>query len=93
LRDKPDYDALSYAWGTPNLSAQIVLNNESFPVTQTLFAALQQICSDNKETNQPRKLWVDAICINQMDNAGKSHQVLLMRDIYSNATSVLAWIG
>jgi hypothetical protein len=36
---------------------------------------------------------VDLVCINQADNGGKSHQVLLMRDIYSHANMVLAWIG
>lgn len=38
-------------------------------------------------------LWVDAICINQGDNAEKGSQVALMGDIYSNATAVLAWLG
>ncbi|KIN00142.1 hypothetical protein OIDMADRAFT_124894, partial [Oidiodendron maius Zn] len=38
-------------------------------------------------------LWIYAICINQGDDVERSHQVLLMRDIYANDTRVLAWIG
>ncbi|PVH68642.1 HET-domain-containing protein [Cadophora sp. DSE1049] len=93
LLDTPDYDALSYAWGPHDLSAHLTLDDELFPVSRNLFAALRQICLDQRKTGRARKLWVDAICINQADNAEKSHQVLLMRDIYSHANMVLAWIG
>ncbi|KUJ23954.1 HET-domain-containing protein [Mollisia scopiformis] len=92
LRDNPNYNALSYAWGPQDLSAHITLQDEVFLVSQNLFAALRQIY-DQRTTGSPLKLWVDAICINQSDNVEKSHQVLLMRDIYSQANIVLAWIG
>jgi hypothetical protein len=36
---------------------------------------------------------VNAVCINQGNDAEKSHQVLLMTDIYANASRVIAWIG
>jgi hypothetical protein len=36
---------------------------------------------------------IDQICINQNDNAEKSVQVAMMGDIYSNAESVLVWLG
>jgi hypothetical protein len=38
-------------------------------------------------------LWVDAICINQEDVLERNHQVQMMRDIYSSADSVAAWLG
>lgn len=94
LQDKPDYNALSYAWDSKDLSAHITIHDEKFPMSQNLFAALRQICDDQSKTGYSRKiLWVDAICINQSDNVEKSHQVLLMRDIYSYANTVFAWIG
>ncbi|KAF3035694.1 hypothetical protein E8E12_006218 [Didymella heteroderae] len=37
--------------------------------------------------------WIDAICINQVDQAEKSTQIALMGSIYKNAKRVLAWIG
>lgn len=93
LRDLPDYDALSYAWGPPDTSKSINLNGEPFPVSENLFTALKRICLDQRKTGHPRKLWIDAVCINQHDNTEKSHQVMLMRDIFANASRVLAWIG
>lgn len=41
----------------------------------------------------PRRLWVDAVCINQDDAVEKSQQVKLMHDIYTKATDVLVWLG
>ena len=40
-----------------------------------------------------RTVWTDAICINQQDNAEKSHQVPLMGSIYSLAKRVVVWLG
>jgi hypothetical protein len=38
-------------------------------------------------------LWIDALCINQNDVVEKGIQVPLMGTIYSNARSVLIWLG
>ena len=37
--------------------------------------------------------WIDAVCINQADTSERNHQVRLMRDIYSQAEEVIAWLG
>ncbi|KXJ88805.1 hypothetical protein Micbo1qcDRAFT_213934 [Microdochium bolleyi] len=37
--------------------------------------------------------WVDQVCINQADEAEKSHQVNQMRHIYNEAAHVIAWLG
>jgi hypothetical protein len=93
LRNQVDYDALSYCWGRHDTTLHISLNDEEFPVTENLLAALQQLRRDQEKVGASRKLWVDTVCINQSDNAEKSHQVILMRDIYANARSVIVWIG
>ncbi|KAH8898829.1 HET-domain-containing protein [Thozetella sp. PMI_491] len=41
----------------------------------------------------PVMLWVDAVCINQMDDAERSAQIMLMPRIYHRASLVLLWIG
>ncbi len=47
---------------------------------------LQQLrLNATAEPRIQRKLWADAICINQSDNAEKSHQVMFMREIYAKA--------
>jgi hypothetical protein len=38
-------------------------------------------------------IWVDAICINQLDLAEKSQQVSMMDQIYSQADTTLIWLG
>lgn len=89
LSDKPAYTALSYVWGTESTRRQITLNGGPFPVTPNLFAALRRLRSVDLE----RDLWADAICINQSDNAEKSHQVQLMRPIFAKATEAIMWLG
>ncbi len=42
---------------------------------------------------KPRILWVDAICINQVDENEKGHQILHMNEVYQIAHQVFAWLG
>ncbi|KAK3352458.1 heterokaryon incompatibility protein-domain-containing protein [Lasiosphaeria hispida] len=37
--------------------------------------------------------WIDAVCINQGDDAEKATQIPLMGNIYSSASRVLGWLG
>ncbi|TID14357.1 HET-domain-containing protein [Venturia nashicola] len=91
------YEALSYCWGTEEADRCIILGDTSceeeeemmFNVRQALYEAL---CALRFE-DQPRTLWIDAICINQTDNIEKSVQVGLMRQIYEGARSTLIWLG
>ena len=40
-----------------------------------------------------RLLWVNAVCINQLDNDEKTRQVMLIRKIYEHALRVLVWLS
>jgi hypothetical protein len=40
-----------------------------------------------------RTLWVDALCINQLDVDEKRHQISFMPDIYTKANTVIMWLG
>lgn len=42
---------------------------------------------------KPRELWVDAICINQDDDANKAAQIPLMGKVYFLASRVIIWQG
>jgi hypothetical protein len=46
-----------------------------------------------RELQWPRPLWADAICINQSDQKEKAIQVSMMGKIYSNAQTVIVWLG
>ncbi|KAL4893446.1 heterokaryon incompatibility protein-domain-containing protein [Aspergillus ambiguus] len=40
-----------------------------------------------------RRMWIDAICINQDDIPERNSQVAIMSQIYSKADSVVVWLG
>ncbi|KAK8062665.1 heterokaryon incompatibility protein-domain-containing protein [Apiospora hydei] len=83
------YEALSYVWGAVPGSARIYVDNRPFMATKNLIAALRAL----RLRDKPRVLWVDAVCINQKDNAEKATQVQLMGQLYSKASNVLVWLG
>jgi predicted AAA+ superfamily ATPase len=91
LDDDLHYEALSYTWGDPTVERAINVNeNHSLKVTANLETALQYLRCPDKE----RVLWIDAICINQDDNAEKSNQVQLMSGIIGRALNVLfGWVS
>lgn len=58
-------------------------------IGSSLAAALRHLRHEHKRVT----IWADALCINQEDTKEKNWQVPLMKQIYSNATSVHAWLG
>ncbi|CAG8977569.1 hypothetical protein HYALB_00013008 [Hymenoscyphus albidus] len=84
------YVALSYCWGDPVITQDIVVNGIVVPVTENLESALDQF-QDPYSTS--RRLWVDAICTNQHDLEEKGFQIQLMSRIYAEASEVLVWLG
>jgi hypothetical protein len=89
--DEPLYEALSYAWGEPIFSHTIeeVPSGTHLSITVNLYDALQGI----RDQQTSRVLWVDAICINQLDLEEKGHQVAQMGRIYEDAERVVVWLG
>lgn len=99
-RLKP-YTALSYTWKDPlsvskedangwrpSMPNTIEINNESLPITLNLGNALRYLFQRNE-----RRLWIDAICINQDDDLERSDQIGLMGRIYTQAKKVVVWLG
>lgn len=94
LSNAPDYDALSYTWGGPGRRIDIQLNDQPFSISQNLYDALKQLAVSRHHSGAPhRRIWIDAICINQTDNEEKSKQVMQMTEIYARAKRVLLWLG
>ena len=89
IDDAPKYEALSYAWGDASQKVQIHLQGLPFQVTTSLESALRHL----RLESEPRLLWADAICIDQANLEERNQQVQLMKEIYSNCTADLAWIG
>lgn len=57
-------------------------------MTRNLFEALSGIVESESFI-----IWIDAICINQVDDEEKGWQVALMGDIYRQTSEVIAWLG
>ena len=86
-----DYEALSYTWGSTNDPAQVFVGSRrrSLSVTRNLADALIHL----RLRDKPRKLWIDAICVNQADLKERGSQVKRMAKIYASATRVVIWLG
>lgn len=90
-RGSPHFEALSYVWGdtSPEKLTPIQIDDAILPVGRNLRSALLHL----RDEEQPRTLWVDAICINQDDFDEKGRQVPLMGEIYRRATRAVVWLG
>ncbi|CAG9975654.1 unnamed protein product [Clonostachys byssicola] len=89
LHSTPPYESLSYAWGAPEFTEPILVNEQTLFVTPNLDSALRAL----RHEEIPRLLWIDAICINQRSPRERGHQVTLMRTIYSKCERDLLWLG
>lgn len=85
----PLYDALSYVWGKPTYDRSLRTTNGDILITPNLEHALKQV----RWFTKTRRIWADAICINQRDVEERSRQVKLMGKIYSSARRVIVWLG
>jgi len=89
LTDRHSYEALSYVWGPPENQGSILVDGETLAIRATLLTFLVAL----RRADTSRLVYADAICINQIDDLEKGHQVQMMGEIYQNATKVLAWLG
>jgi Heterokaryon incompatibility protein (HET) len=87
------YEALSYAWGDPNLTSEILVNGLPLSITRNLEHALRSLRQDSAKDGAARTLWVDAICIDQSHVLERNHQVAQMDKIYAGAERVVIWLG
>ncbi|KAI0016050.1 heterokaryon incompatibility protein-domain-containing protein [Xylariomycetidae sp. FL0641] len=85
-----DYEALSYTWGEPELTESVVINSNYL---KTITANLHDALCELRSPRESRRIWVDAICINQDDDSDKERQIPSMGKIYSYASAVRVWLG
>ncbi|CAN9155930.1 unnamed protein product [Alternaria alternata] len=92
LTEDLDYDAISYVWGSAPALVTVNCNDRPLVVTSTALEMLHYLHRHQTNTTT-RKIWIDAICINQEDEEEKGTQIPLMREIYSRARAVVVWMG
>lgn len=86
----PTYHALSYVWGDPQPTHEILIDEKPLGITKNLYNALRGV---QRTSTISIRIWVDAICINQKDLSERSSQVKLMREVYYTAQEVRVWLG
>ncbi|KAI0097943.1 heterokaryon incompatibility protein-domain-containing protein [Nemania sp. FL0031] len=88
LDEELSYEALSYTWGYPHSLGLIDMNGRPFPIRGNLEDALRSI----RLRDKPRTLWIDALCIDQINTDERNFQVGRMRDIYKGASRVIVFL-
>ncbi|OHE92104.1 HET domain-containing protein [Colletotrichum orchidophilum] len=88
------YTALSYVWGTSERACRIRLIHDGghgnlFAITKSLGDALR----DLRDPTRVRRVWADALCIDQQNVGERNAQVSLMGRIYSTAHSTVIHLG
>jgi hypothetical protein len=89
LKDRTPYKALSYTWGPPSETKEITIDGSVVSVRENLYQALYHL----RYPTTTRRLWVDAVCIDQSNNDERNWQVSQMSRIYATAHEVLIWLG
>ncbi|KAK4160898.1 heterokaryon incompatibility protein-domain-containing protein [Cladorrhinum sp. PSN259] len=88
-QDADTFEALSYVWGDVSVTTPIQVNDLTLQIGKNL----RQFLLNLRQTDKPRVLWADAVCINQGSIEERNRQVGLMRDIYKHASSAVVWLG
>ncbi|KAK4182805.1 putative heterokaryon incompatibility protein [Podospora australis] len=83
------YTALSYVWGDPTKTGTLILAGHVFTITATLANALRDLRDDSR----PRRIWADALCIDQTNIPERNRQVSLMGLIYTVAAHTVIYLG
>ncbi|KAG4422555.1 hypothetical protein IFR04_004324 [Cadophora malorum] len=83
------YEAISYTWGSPERSEEIMVDGCRMMITKSVYEVLATLTSQFL----PQLLWIDAICIDQENDEEKEQQVPLMDKIYSSALFTTVFLG
>lgn len=78
-------------WGDAAPVDRVIVDGAVISIAWNLARALEYL--RNHMSPEPRRIWIDAICINQQDGAERVDQVGVMRLLYRKAECVRIWIN
>lgn len=107
LAECPPYLALSYTWGQPLNAQTIYIDNMPFDIWPNLYNFIHTFATTKDDQFHKMYayysishaspvlayLWIDQLCIDQSAVSERNHQIGLMREVYSRADQVIAWLG
>ncbi len=98
--DGEPYEAVSYVWGDTSKRRDITVDGATLSITANLHGALMAFRhlpvlgkGPAQQQQRARRLWADALCINQDDLPERMSQLELMGRIFAGTRSVLSWLG
>ena len=93
LDARPQYVALSYAWGLPPAQHIINIDGHDFMVRKNIYRFFDQLSRTPRNWPSMPALWIDSICIDQTNSNEVTQQIGLMSRIFSGAQKVVVWLG
>jgi hypothetical protein len=90
LAQAPPYIALSYRWDGHDKIVRI--DGRDLKIKSNLYNFLCYFRRD-AAVSKDTYIWVDQICIDQLNLDERNQQVRFMSEIYKNCTFVTAWLG
>lgn len=85
-----EYYALSYHWGCPISTREILLNGEKIGLHESLWQFLHQMQESGRCSPY---YWTDSLCLDQANRAEIEQQVPRMGKMYADAAPVVVWLG
>ena len=109
LDSSPEFQALSYTWGSPypdedgdsdgerrSRDLELPTRSCNLDCSEGYLLVTKNLLDalyQLRDNESDLQLWIDAICINQSDVRERTSQVTLMGDIYHTAEAVIVWLG
>lgn len=106
--DCPKYEALSYVPGNSDTTVPFLCNGEQVRIPTSLAKALRRIrwgiisphavpmrpfeVATGDQLSMPKYIWVDTLCVHQLEAAEGPHKDVLTGEIYSRAERVIVWL-
>jgi hypothetical protein len=81
LASAPQYNYLSYVWGSGQQDNTIFCNGHQIAIGKNLWHAIHTLRGENRGDTHPGFFWADALCINQNDIVERNYQVSKMPEI------------
>jgi hypothetical protein len=92
-KNGPQYEAISYVWGSQTGTFPINCDGKILLVTKNCVRAFYQL----RRRRRSRVLWIDAVCIDQAKTSDAvdecAVQIQLMGEVYRSASEVIIWFG
>ncbi|KAK4168460.1 heterokaryon incompatibility protein-domain-containing protein [Cladorrhinum sp. PSN259] len=87
------WTALSYVWGPPSAHNCGIITLDPLYPPVPIGASLDSALRDLRDETRVRRVWADALCIDQQNIPERNKQVTMMGRIYSTANSTVIHLG